>query len=127
MDFDACEPHREHIIVDLLNSSHFKQFLNLIETFVVKDSAGADRIAKYEDSYVRPALVATFSIGRLESKFIVGHPREQLENLEKSKKHYDYVSLGNETRLRGLVQRDDDEEARQRLERGTSVRNRSDG
>ncbi|XP_003741922.1 KIF1-binding protein homolog [Galendromus occidentalis] len=70
---------------------HFKQFLNLIETFVVKDSAGADKIAKYEESYVRPALVATFSIGRLESKFIVGHPREQLENLEKGKKHFDYV------------------------------------
>lgn len=59
---------------------------------MVKDSAGDDKIAKYEDSYVRPALVATFSIGRLESKFIVGHPREQLESLERGKKHYDYVS-----------------------------------
>ena len=71
----------------------------MIETFVVKDSAGADKIAKYEDSYVRPALVATFSIGRLESKFIVGHPREQLENLEKSKKHYDYVSSKTKNKL----------------------------
>jgi len=70
---------------------HYELFLELIKEFVIKDSAGGQGIPKYIDDYVRPALVARFSIGRLVSKYIVGHPKEQVENLEKSKAHYSQV------------------------------------
>ncbi|XP_022650551.1 KIF1-binding protein-like isoform X2 [Varroa destructor] len=71
--------------------AHYQMFLDLIKDFVVDGTEGSDGIFKIEDSYVRPALVARFSIGRLFSKYIVGHPRENLENLEKCKKYYEQV------------------------------------
>ncbi|OQR80372.1 KIF1-binding protein-like [Tropilaelaps mercedesae] len=71
--------------------THYQTFLDMISNFVAKGTEGADGIPKLEDSYVRSALVARFSIGRLQSKKIVGHPREQLENYEKSKLYYEQV------------------------------------
>lgn len=74
-------------------------FLDLIKDFVVDGTEGSDGIFKIEDTYVRPALVARFSIGRLFSKYIVGHPRENLENLERCKKYYEQVNIDGRVRI----------------------------
>ncbi|OQR80371.1 KIF1-binding protein-like [Tropilaelaps mercedesae] len=71
--------------------THYQAFLDLITDFVVKGTEAPDGISKLEESYVRPALVALFSIGRLHSKKIAGHSRERIEDLEKSKEYYEKV------------------------------------
>lgn len=53
-----------------------------MKTFVVRDNAITDQIAKSKDSHVCPPLAATFSIARLESKFTAGLRRKSREEQE---------------------------------------------
>ncbi|XP_037575972.1 LOW QUALITY PROTEIN: KIF-binding protein-like [Dermacentor silvarum] len=66
-----------------------RHYLSFLDT--VKDPNGKYP-EKLPEDLARPVLVAHFYIGRLYSSIIAQEPREQFENFEKTKEHYEFVN-----------------------------------
>ncbi|XP_054153544.1 KIF-binding protein-like [Oppia nitens] len=87
--------------INLLFAKSIHNFDTFIKTFVDEKSAN-----KLPDSlpadYIRPVLLAVFSIGRLYSKLVTRDPREQLRNWSKCEDNYqqckDYLDRNPEHR-----------------------------
>ncbi|XP_077522102.1 KIF-binding protein [Amblyomma americanum] len=65
-----------------------RHFMSFLETTKDVDSKYPETLP---GDLARPVLVAHFYIGRLYSSIVAQEPREQFENFEKTKEHYEFV------------------------------------
>ncbi|KAH7973042.1 hypothetical protein HPB52_020766 [Rhipicephalus sanguineus] len=64
---------------------HYTSFIDTVR------DPGGKLPERLPEDLARPVLVAHFYIGRLYSSIIAQEPREQFENFEKTKEHYEFV------------------------------------